>query len=406
MNITVLMNAGPWLPVPPHGYGGIETVVATLVPELRARGTRVVLATVAASTLAADDQVCVFDEGQFAQLQRPYNQVMGLAHAHMQRVVAELRRREDIDLVHDHVEAVGLGVLSTMGRSAPPVLHTLHWDLHKHPELYGGFSGDGRVWVNGVSRSQVARAPRNLREHSLGWAYLATPLAGADRTAPPEEGRAPDGARPAAPSDGAGRGHRGPVVMLGRISPLKGQHLGARLCRELGLPLVLAGPVGGLRGPRELAAALADPDHGAHANPDVRYHLDRLAPYVDGELVRWAGSVNGPERERLLLDARAALFPVQWEEPGGTAVIEALACGAPVVGLRRGCLPELVEHGRTGLLADTEDELREHLRRVEDIDPEECRRSAALRFSPPVMAERYLDFYGRVLDLAARARRR
>nr|BFE79685.1 hypothetical protein GCM10020093_022860 [Planobispora longispora] len=73
---------------------------------------------------------------------------------------------------------------------------------------------------------------------------------------------------------------------------------------------------------------------------------------------------------------------MQWEEPGGTAVVEALACGAPVIGLRRGCLPELVEHGRTGLLADGEEELGDNLKRAEEIDPEECRRSAARRFSP------------------------
>ncbi|GIH78048.1 glycosyltransferase [Planobispora longispora] len=397
MSITVLMNAGPWLPVPPRGYGGIETVVATLVPELRARGVRVVLATVGASTLEADDRMHVFETGQFPHLQRPYNQVMGLAHAHLQRVVAELRRRRDIDLVHDHMEAVGLAVWGALGRSAPPVLHTLHWDLRKHPELYGGFDGGGRVWVNGVSASQLARAPRNLREHSLGWAHLATPLAA---VVPASPATGTTAASPAA----TGHDRTGPMVILGRISPLKGQHLGARLCRELGIPLIMAGPVGGLDGPRELAEALADPGHPAHVNPDVRYHLEQVAPYIDHELVRWIGSVDGARRERLFGEARAALFPVQWEEPGGTAVVEALACGAPVIGLRRGCLPELVEHGRTGLLADGEEELGDNLKRAEEIDPEECRRSAARRFSPSAMADRYLDLYRRVLDLAARAR--
>nr|BFE79684.1 hypothetical protein GCM10020093_022850 [Planobispora longispora] len=242
MSITVLMNAGPWLPVPPRGYGGIETVVATLVPELRARGVRVVLATVGASTLEADDRMHVFETGQFPHLQRPYNQVMGLAHAHLQRVVAELRRRRDIDLVHDHMEAVGLAVWGALGRSAPPVLHTLHWDLRKHPELYGGFDGGGRVWVNGVSASQLARAPRNLREHSLGWAHLATPLAA---VVPASPATGTTAASPAA----TGHDRTGPMVILGRISPLKGQHLGARLCRELGIPLIMAGPVGGLDGP-------------------------------------------------------------------------------------------------------------------------------------------------------------
>src|ERR1700737_3731104 len=111
MTRTVLVNAGPWLPVPPDGYGGIENVVAALVPELRKQGIRVVLATVASSTLPADERLLTFADGQFGQLQRPYNQVSGVAHAHLHAVMRELRDRDDIDLVHDHVEVTGLAVL-------------------------------------------------------------------------------------------------------------------------------------------------------------------------------------------------------------------------------------------------------------------------------------------------------
>jgi len=100
---TVLVNAGPWLPVPPCGYGGIENVIATLVPELRRLGVRVVLATVGASTLPADERLAIFPDGQFAALQRPYNQVSGIAHAHLHAVVRALRSRDDIEVVHDHV---------------------------------------------------------------------------------------------------------------------------------------------------------------------------------------------------------------------------------------------------------------------------------------------------------------
>ena len=91
--MKVLMNAGPWLPVPPHGYGGIENVVATLVPELRRLGVHVVLATVGDSELEVDERVSVFPTGQFAALQRPYNQVCGIVPAHLHGVVRELRRR-------------------------------------------------------------------------------------------------------------------------------------------------------------------------------------------------------------------------------------------------------------------------------------------------------------------------
>ncbi|MEV0997800.1 glycosyltransferase [Nonomuraea sp. NPDC050202] len=370
--MKVLVNAGPWLTVPPAGYGGIENVVATLVPALRSRGVQVVLASVGSSTLEVDELISVYEDEQFTELQKPYNQVMGITHAHLARVVSELRRRDDIDLVHDHVEVVGPAVLSALG--GPPVLHTLHWDLHKHPAFYGAFPAS--IAVNGVSESQVARAPEALRAASLGAVHLATPLA-----------------------DHAPRADQGEhLVVMGRICGLKGQHVAARICQKLGLPLVLAGPVSGRNTPAELDVVAQNPYHPLHSHPDVRYHLDQVSRYLDGDLVRWVGAVGGPDRDRLYASARAALFPIQWDEPGGTAVVEALALGVPPVGLRRGCLPEIIDHGRTGFLADTEEELAEWVLRVDEIDPEECRQEARRRFSPSVMADRYLELYERVLS--------
>ncbi|WBB81170.1 glycosyltransferase [Micromonospora sp. WMMD882] len=377
MSLTVLMNAGPWLSVPPPGYGGIENVIATLVPELRRLGVRVVLASVGTSALPVDERISVFPDGQFAALQRPYNQVCGLAQAHLAGVVRELRSRDDVDLVHDHVEAVGLATLAAMEPDAPPVLHTLHWDLAKHPALYGHLDGGDRVRVNGVSASQLARAPRALRDHSVGHVHLSTPLAvDADRRPSPVKGD-----------------H---VVVLGRINPGKGQDVAARLAQRTGFRLVLAGPVGPYHRPEELAAAGAE----ARQNPDVRFFLDEVAPHVDGDRVRWVGTVAGQERDDLVASARAMLFPLRWEEPGGTAVVESLALGTPVVATARGCLPELVTHGRTGLLTGHEEQLGELVHAAGLLDPQECRREAALRFTPAVMAQRYVALYERVRQLA------
>lgn len=371
---TVLMNAGPWLPVPPPGYGGIENIVATLVPELRKLGVRVVLASVGTSTIPVDEHVAVFPEGQFAALQRPYNQVCGIAQAQLNAVVRLLRKRDDIDLVHDHVEAVGLATLAAMGSDSPPALHTLHWDLAKHPDLYGNLDGNSRLRVNGVSAAQLQRAPLRLRQHSVGYVHLSTPLAvDADRRPPVEKDDY--------------------VLILGRITPGKGQHVGARLAHEAGFNLILAGPVGPYRQPHELARA----EDGQ--NPDVRYWREKVAPYVDGDRVRWIGTVAGSERDDLIERARAMLFPLHWEEPGGTAVVESLALGTPVVALRRGCLPELVDHGRTGLLTDAEDELADLVHAATQVDPGECRREAARRFTPAVMARRYVELYDRVRQL-------
>jgi glycosyltransferase involved in cell wall biosynthesis len=373
--VKVLINAGPWLPVPPRGYGGIENIVATLVPELRRLGVTVVLATVAESALPVDETMSVFGTGQFGALQRPYNQVSGVAQAHLHGIVRALRHRDDIDLIHDHLEAAGLATFAALGDHAPPVLHTLHWDLEKHPELYGTFDGGDRVRVNGVSAAQLARAPQALRDHAVGHVHLATPLAvDADRRAPVDKG-----------------GH---VLVLGRINAGKGQDLAARLAHRHGFDLVLAGPVGPYHRPEDLAAA-AD-DLAAAQNPDVRFWREQVAPHVDGVRVRWLGTVSGRDRDDLIAAARASLFPLRWEEPGGTAVVESLALGTAVVGTARGCLPELITHGDTGLLTVDEEELGDLVAAAGTVDPARCRAEAALRFTPAVMAQAYLRLYDRV----------
>ncbi len=390
MTLTVLVNAGPWLPVPPPGYGGIETVIATLVPELRRLGVRVVLATVGTSSLAADGYVRTLPDGQLPRVAAPYNQSSGLPHAHMAAVVRALRadRPADgpvdppIDIVHDHLEVVGPAVLAAMGTQAPPVLQTLHWDLRKHAEFYGSFDGGGRVFFAGVSQDQVARAPAALRAQVLGAVPLAVP-------AP-----VPQPVTLATGQDG------GYALVLARITRDKGQDVAARVCRAAGHRLVLAGPVAGIDDPAELAARLADPGDPVQSHPDAAYWREEVAPLVDGALVRWVGGVGGVEKERLLQGARVLLAPNRWAEPGATGVVEALGRGVPVVATPLGVLPSLLTDGVTGLLAADEAGLVAALARVGQLDPDACRASVA-DWTPAAMARRYVELYREVLARAA-----
>ena len=380
MPLTVLVNAGPWLPVPPPSYGGIENVLACLIPELRRRGVRVVLCSVEGSSIGVDEHRWAFSEGQYHRL-AARSQVAELTRAHMAVVLQALRELEDVDLVHDHLEVVGPSVLAARD-VVPPVLQTLHWDLCKHPDFYGGFDGRGRVFFNAVSHAQLRTAPANLLAQTLGVVHL--------------------GVDPAA--------HRlvarktGDYLVLGRITPYKGQHTAARLCKELGLPLVMAGPVAGIGSPGQLLGALEDAAAPLHRYQDVRYYLDAVRPFEDGERVRWVGTVGGADKQELLGSARAVLMPISWEEPGATAAIEALACGTPVIALRRGALAEIVQHGVNGFLADDEAEFAALVPRAGEIDPHECRRSVERRFSARRMAEDYLRLYREVLARAGRDR--
>jgi glycosyltransferase involved in cell wall biosynthesis len=375
MSMTVLMNAGPWLPVPPGGYGGIENIVGWLVPELRRRhGVRVILATVGQSTLEVDEKLARFDEGMFHCLAEPYRDAVGVAHAHMQHVVAALRGRQ-VDLVHDHLEVVGPSMLSVLGDDCPPTLQTLHWDLAKHPMFYSTFDGRGRIFFNAVSDAHQRSAPDNLRRQIIRAVHLAVDV-DAYRLEPDKDDY---------------------YLTLFRFTQVKGIDIAARVCKELGLPLRMAGPVAGIPDAGRLARELADPHSPYHTRQDVQYYLGSVQPYEDGDRIRWVGTVDGAGKQALLGRARALLAPVRWEEPGGTAIIEALACGTPVIGMRRGALEDIVEHGRNGFLCDDEEEFAGYLPRAGEIDPAACRRSVEERFSVPAMADAYLDLYREVL---------
>jgi len=371
---TVLVDAGPWLPVPPGGYGGLENVVATLVGGLRRRGVRVVLASVAESTVECDELVWRFERARFHELTRPYVHGLGVAHAHASEVVRYLATHPEVDLVHSHLEVVGPAVLAACGDAVPPTLHTLHWDPRRQLGFYETFDGNGRVFVNGVSAAHLARAPLKLRRQAVGSVLLA---------APPAQPQPP----PAADA---------PFVVLGRISPVKGQDVAARCAHRIGADVVLAGPVAFAGSASELAAA----QDALAGNPDAGYWSQRVRPLVDGRRVRWLGVARGAAKQRLLAGARALLMPVQWEEPGATAVVEAFAAGTPVIGMRRGALPELVEHGVTGYLADDEHEFAHYMTMVGRLDRRACRHAAQTRFSPARMVEDYLRLYELVPDRA------
>jgi glycosyltransferase involved in cell wall biosynthesis len=347
------------------------------VPELRRAGVRVVLATVGPSTLEADGYVRPLEEPRFRSIAAPYNQVSGVAHAHMHGVVRALEDDPTIDLVHDHLEVVGPAVLAAMGHRSPPALQTLHWDLRKHADFYATFDGRGRVAFAAVSQSQLDRAPELLRAQTLGVVPLAVP--------PPPDVDVEPGEH---------------ALVLARITADKAQDVAARACLRAGVPLVLAGPVAGIDDPAELEGRLADGDPQLQQHPDVRFFVEHVAPLVDGERVRWVGGVAGVEKERLLRSARVLLAPNRWAEPGATGVVEALTRGVPVVATPLGVLPSLVEHGVTGFLADDEDTLAEHLRQVDRLDRDACR-AATDGWTPAVMAARYVELYERLLKEAA-----
>jgi glycosyltransferase involved in cell wall biosynthesis len=172
------------------------------------------------------------------------------------------------------------------------------------------------------------------------------------------------------------------LLWVGRFTPEKGLHRAIRVAQRSGLPLRLAGPV---------------------QPGQERFFADAIEPHLDGDLIRYVGEVGGREKQRLFAAARALLMPIRWREPFGMVMVEAMAAGTPVIAFAQGSAPEVVEVGRSGLLAGDEDAMVDALRRLDQFDPGECRASARERFSPASVAERYERVYRAIAPVAAPA---
>jgi glycosyltransferase involved in cell wall biosynthesis len=338
------MVAPPWYELPPRGYGGIEAVCADLVDALVARGHQVTLIGAGHNGTRARF-VRTYDTPQGARLGEPLPEVLHAAAA------AEVLEKLDVDLVHDHTLA---GPLLARGRAIPTVV-TVHGPVGGEPgEYYRRLGRSARL----VAISEAQRRTAG----DLNW--CATVHNGV---------RAEDFPFRAEKEEW--------VLFLGRCTPDKGMHLAIDAARAAGRRIVLA-------------AKWSEPAEKAYFDAEIR---PRLGPGVE-----WLGEVNGRRKKELLSAARCLVFPIQWEEPFGMVMIEALACGTPVVALDRGSVPEVVTHGATGLICHDPGELPAALRAVERIDPVRCRKDVLDRFQPDTMAAGYERVYENALSAVRR----
>jgi glycosyltransferase involved in cell wall biosynthesis len=343
MRIAIL--APVWFAVPPTGYGGIEWVVSLLADGLTDQGHDV--------TLFASG-----DSRTRARLKWVYetapSQWIGRSFWELRHALHCYERADEFDVVNDHsgppAAALGAAVET-------PVVHTVHGPLTGEPgELYDQVA---RVapQVGLISISMNQRAPRP----DLPW--LANCPNALDFSLYP--------CKP----------HRGDYLLfLGRMSPDKGAHRAIAVAMETGMPLKIAGK-------------LAEPKEKEYFREYVEPHL------VDG--IEYLGEVSHGQKVELLQNARATLFPIEWEEPFGLVMIESMACGTPVIATRWGAVPEVIEDGRSGIIVDHYHDMVAALERADELDPNECRRYAEERFAPERMVADYLGAYETAIDRAS-----
>lgn len=340
--LRVALVAPPYFDVPPAGYGGVEAVVADLADALVMRGHEVtVIGAGVPGTSAAF--LPVWDRAVPERLGDPFPEAMHAAVS--RRAVERLAAGRGLDVVHDHTLAGPLNAPAYRALGLPTVV-TVHGPVDA--DLYGYYQALGTdVGLVAISGRQRRLAP------GLNW--LATVHNGLRVEDWPFSGR-----------------KGGYALFLGRFHPDKAPHLALDAAHRAGVPLVLAGKC-------------SEPGEREYFAREVRPRL-RGSDHV-------AGVAGTREKRRLLAGARCLLFPVCWEEPFGMVMIEAMACGTPVVALRAGSVPEVVRHGVTGLVCDMPDELVPALEEVRGIDPAACRAHVAENFSAARLAEGYESVY-------------
>jgi len=338
--LRIAIVAPPWYPLPPSGYGGIELVVHLLQSELRRLGHEVTTFGAAGSV----PDVTMLGQADWSRdLGGPDERAR---HATYLARVYNTLKGQRFDVVHDHSGYEGVLVALNSG-VAPVVVHTIHGELLEPMCSFYKEVMDG-VRLCAISLSQAASAPL-LR--LAGIVHNAVEV-------------------PAAPPSQA---HERYLIEVARITPDKGQSLAIQVAQRTGRKLILAGKV-------------------ERSGEGERYFEEQVEPHL-GPTIEYYPNVAGPQKTRLISRAAAGIFPLQWSEPFGLAMVECMVAGTPVVALRFGSTPELIEAGVTGFLAEDVEGLVAAVERLDEIDRIRCAEVARERFGPRRMAERYLSVY-------------
>ncbi len=320
-------------------YGGTELIVSLLTEEYIKRGHEVTLfASGDSVTQAKLVSVC-------PHYLRGSNRDKNILN--MLNAVACMEKSREFDIIHNNTQLEGMSIA---GLAKAPMLTTLHGNLKGDwLMLFNRYKG----WYNTISRSAKSLLPN--KEHFAGIIYNAI-----DVKAYPFNGSRSESY----------------LLFLSRISHEKGPHLAIEVAKKLGMKLIIAGNVDVF---------------------DERYFRDEVLPKVDGDLIKYIGEVDFDKKVELMMGAYCLIAPITWPEPFGLFMIEAMACGTPVVALNRGSVPEVVKDGKTGFVVNSLVEMADAIPKARGIDGKVCRKHVEQNFDAPRMAEDYLKAYELVL---------
>jgi len=329
--------------VPPRLYGGTERIASYLTEELVRLGHDVTLFASGDSVTTGELVPCV---PKALRLDASVRDIIPYYMLMLDRV---RQRAEEFDVLHFHIDQFHFPLFRAIGGRTLTTLHGRQ-DLHDLRPLYAGFDD--------MPLASISHAQRK-------------PIPSANYVANVAHGIPADLLRPVARPQG------GYVAFIGRIAPEKRPDRAIAIARALGVPLKIAAKVD---------------------RADEAYFRTEIEPLLGAPGVEFIGEINDLQKSEFLGEALALLFPIDWPEPFGLAMIEAMACGTPVLAFRCGSVPEVIDEGVTGLIVDSVDEAIAALPRVMALDRQGVRRQFERRFTATRMANDYLNVYRSLLS--------
>jgi glycosyltransferase involved in cell wall biosynthesis len=347
--VKILLTADPELPVPPTHYGGIERIIYLLAEGLVSRGHDV--------TLIAHPQSSTRAKLACYKTSDPSTLAGLVSHS---ALISRTIARGGFDVVHSHSRLAYMAPILGM---RIPKLMSYQRKITPRSIIWARRLAGESIEFSAVSRDMIASV-----QHLAPWhvVYNGVPMDTYTFRSEVEK--------------------NAPLVFLGRIEPTKGTHLAIEIARRSGTPLVIAGNI---------------PDEHRE------YFRTQIAPHLDGASISYIGPVNDVEKNLLLGRARAFLMPILWDEPFGIVMAEALACGTPVIGLKRGSVPEVVADGISGFVCSNVNEMVRAVGRVDQLERDACRARAEAMFTEDAVVEGFLRVYRHLIGAAsgsARAR--
>ena len=350
--IKVAHIAPIYYPIPTPGYGGVERVIDELIEAQQHIGmTRIRLYATSDSNTNVETRSTI-PSCYSINRHISFAEIADMERKHYSFALADA---QDCDIIHAH----GTWILPVVHLTSKPVILSIYTDT-----------------ADPLVQAELSHIPEHVKpianscrtkEKLPNIAWEGTVLEGVIPKRYPFEAEKEEG-----------------LVFVGSMIPRKGPHIAIQVAEALDLPLTLIGPRKPMHEPEEVIIA------------QEKYWQGYIAPYLDNAQIRFLGEM-GKERLEYVKRAKAVLCPIQWEEPFGRIIAEAMACGTPVVAFRRGAIKEVIQHGVTGFVVDTCDEMIDAIRHINQIRPEACRDHVEQNLHMERVARDYLSFYSKLI---------